>query len=262
MDKKCKFGCVGSSICKHLHQPTVEPTGEITVCSHGNKRCCYGFQTHPTPESPKEKEEVMNKLDPELLIFPPEDKVRLLFVKVNKPKITDWESKFDKKFKVGYQWKDNEFVNIAKWGDIKSFISRLLSKKEKEAYLGGNNGKIKKLEDSIKARNSGRIMLEEGRQIGIKEERERILCYIKENSDWVDGVEINYHHSLKSFLNNKTEEISGKPNKKEKFYCKLHSFTGTEAERETCPDCNSCEECGTFLGDSTVAMCKCGKYKW
>ena len=48
----------------------------------------------------------------------------------------------------------------------------------------------------------------------------------------------------------------------EKTYCKLHSFVGTETERETCVDCNSCEDCGTFLGDSTVAMCKCGKYKW
>jgi len=48
----------------------------------------------------------------------------------------------------------------------------------------------------------------------------------------------------------------------EKHYCKLHSFIGTEYERETCPDCNSCEICGTFLGDSTIAMCKCGKYRW
>ncbi|MEX0598947.1 MAG: hypothetical protein WD512_20855, partial [Candidatus Paceibacterota bacterium] len=28
--------------------------------------------------------------------------------------------------------------------------------------------------------------------------------------------------------------------------------TGSEADRETCPDCNSCEDCGTFLGDSKM----------
>jgi len=32
--------------------------------------------------------------------------------------------------------------------------------------------------------------------------------------------------------------------------------------RDTCLICNSCEVCGVGLYDSTVAMCKCGKYKW
>lgn len=59
-----------------------------------------------------------------------------------------------------------------------------------------------------------------------------------------------------------SDTIAERYTKPQKSYCKLHSFTGSEADRETCPDCNSCEDCGTFLGDSTIAMCKCGKYKW
>jgi len=33
---------------------------------------------------------------------------------------------FDEKFKVGYQWSDDEFVDISKWGEIKSFLDTQL----------------------------------------------------------------------------------------------------------------------------------------
>jgi len=44
----------------------------------------------------------------------------------------DWKEEFDTQFRVGYKWVDDEFVDISKWGEIKSFIESLLKSKQEE----------------------------------------------------------------------------------------------------------------------------------
>jgi len=57
----------------------------------------------------------------------------------------DWKKQFDTQFRVGYQWKDDEFVDISKWGEIKSFFESYLKSKQEEMEKAMENMKRKEL---------------------------------------------------------------------------------------------------------------------